>query len=239
MQCPECNSTHIRKNGKRKGKHASHLCWLLSPVHRLLWTPERLLGWNQARLFENVRKWHGLSRDWTSQRSASHNRDLLGKACGRTPTRCLWTADYSQSRRTRWTRNLRRFKKNKIWLWTAVDHFKSGILGWVLGDHSAKTFKPLWGMVGLWRCYFYVTDGWSVYPSFIPDGDHIISKTYMTRVEGENTRLRHYLARLHRKTLCYSKSEQMLRHSIRLLLHYLKFWDVPVPTWFISIFSNA
>jgi hypothetical protein len=26
----------------------------------------------------------------------------------------------------------------------------------------------------------------------------------MTRVEGENTRLRHYLARLHRKTLCYS-----------------------------------
>jgi hypothetical protein len=27
---------------------------------------------------------------------------------------------------------------------------------------------------------------------------------YMTRVEGENTRLRHYLAHLHRQTLCYS-----------------------------------
>ena len=90
-----------------------------------------------------------------------------------------------------------------------------------------------------------VTDGWSVYPGFIPEGDQIISKTanraggnlqlasggcaYMTRVEGENTRLRHYLARLHRKTLCYSKSEEMLKHSIRLLLHYLKFWDVPIP----------
>lgn len=35
--------------------------------------------------------------------------------------------------------------------------------------------------------------------------DHIVSKTYMTRVEGENTRLRHYLARLRRKTLCYSR----------------------------------
>ncbi|MDG3495933.1 MULTISPECIES: IS1 family transposase, partial [Pseudanabaena] len=42
-------------------------------------------------------------------------------------------------------------------------------------------------------------------------------------VEGENTRLRHYLARLHRKTLCYSKSEEMLRYSIRLLIHYLKY----------------
>lgn len=68
----------------------------------------------------------------------------------------------------------------------------------------------------------------------------------MTRVERENTRLRHYLARLHRKsgqtprrrkaqgnaaqeTLCYSKLEVMLRHSIRLLIHYLRFWDIPVP----------
>ena len=74
---------------------------------------------------------------------------------------------------------------------------------------------------------------WKVYPGFIPDGDQIICKTYMTRVEGENTRLRHYLARLHRKTLCYSKSEDMLKHSIRLLIHYLKFDDVPVPYRFI------
>jgi hypothetical protein len=30
-------------------------------------------------------------------------------------------------------------------------------------------------------------------------------------------------ARLHRSTLCYSKSRRMLEDSIRLLLHYLKF----------------
>jgi insertion element IS1 protein InsB len=84
-------------------------------------------------------------------------------------------------------------------------------------------------IVESWRCYFYVTDGWPVYPMFIPDGDQIVCKTYMTRVEGENTRLRHYLARLHRKTLCYSKSLHMLAHSVRLLIHYLKFEDVPLP----------
>ena len=58
--------------------------------------------------------------------------------------------------------------------------------------------------VGNGKCYFYITDEWPVYPMFIPEGDQIISKSYITRVEGENTRLRHYLARLHRKTLCYS-----------------------------------
>lgn len=126
-------------------------------------------------------------------------------------------------------------KKNKIWLWTAVNHFRvrvasrrEGVLAWVLGDHSAETFQPLWEIVCCWQCYFYVTDGWKVYPSFIDSGDHIVRKTYMTRVEGENTRLRHYLARLHRKTLCYSKSVDMLKHSIRLLLHYLKYREIPV-----------
>lgn len=112
-------------------------------------------------------------------------------------------------------------QKNKVWLWTAVDHFRKGILAWTLGDHSADTFEPLWAIIGAWQCYFYVTDGWTVYPSFIPDGDQIISKTYMTRVEGENSRLRHYLARLHRKTFCYSKSLDMLRYSVRLLIYYL------------------
>ena len=83
-------------------------------------------------------------------------------------------------------------KKNKIWLWTAVDHFRDGILGWVIGDYSAETFQRLWQAISFWQCYFWVSDGNPVYPIFIPDGDQIVSKTYRTRVEGENTRLRHY-----------------------------------------------
>jgi len=57
--------------------------------------------------------------------------------------------------------------------------------GMVMGDHSAETFKPLWQIVATWQSY--VTDGYKVYPSFIEQGDQIISKTYMTRVENENT----------------------------------------------------
>ena len=46
----------------------------------------------------------------------------------------------------------------------------------------------------------------------------LTSITYMTRVEGENSRFRQQLARLHRKTFCYSKSEEMLKLSIRLVI---------------------
>ena len=109
-----------------------------------------------------------------------------------------------------------------------MNHFSQGVLAWVLGDRSSKTFEPLWLMVKVWQCYFCVSDGYSVYKKYVKSEDHIVSKTYMTRVEGENTRLRHYLARLHRQTLCYSKSEEMLRHSIRLLIHYLKYKAIPI-----------
>lgn len=86
-----------------------------------------------------------------------------------------------------------------------------------------QTFEPIWQVIKCWQSFWYVTDGWKVYPMYIESEDHLVSKTYMTRVEGENTRLRHYLARLHRKTLCYSKSTLFLKYSLRLLQHYLRF----------------
>ena len=61
----------------------------------------------------------------------------------------------------------------------------------------------------------------------------------MTRVEGENSRLRHYLARLYRKTFCYSKSIEMLQYSIKLLIHYLKFETVPLEISEHYAYTNA
>ena len=104
---------------------------------------------------------------------------------------------------------------------------QAGILKWILGDRSQNTFCHLWSVIRGWCCFLYITDGWKVYPCFIDDCDHLVSKTAMTRVEGENSRLRHYLARLRRKTFCYSKSIDMLEVSIRLLTYYLKHWTIP------------
>jgi hypothetical protein len=100
-----------------------------------------------------------------------------------------------------------------------------------LSLRAERVILAYFGISGInkWKCHFYVTDGWKVYPKFIPDGTQIISKTYRTGVEGKNTKLRYYLARLKRKNLCYSKSEQMLKYSIQLLIDYRKLADVPIP----------
>ncbi|WP_445250815.1 transposase-like zinc-binding domain-containing protein [Microcoleus sp. OTE_8_concoct_300] len=32
MKCPECSSTHIRKNGIQRAQHSSYLCRLRSAI---------------------------------------------------------------------------------------------------------------------------------------------------------------------------------------------------------------
>ena len=46
----------------------------------------------------------------------------------------------------------------------------------------------LWKIIKGWKCFFYATDSYAVNPKFIDEADQIASKSYMTGVEGENTK---------------------------------------------------
>jgi len=120
-----------------------------------------------------------------------------------------------------------------------VNSHPAGILKSIVEDCSLETFRRLWWLVRGWCCFLYITDGYPVYPCLIDECDHLVSKTAMTRVEGENSRLRHYLARLHRKTFCYSKSQEMLEASTRLLSYYLRHGSVPISAGIIFSLCNA
>jgi insertion element IS1 protein InsB len=50
------------------------------------------------------------------------------------------------------------------------------------------------------------------------DLKHIVTKPETSLVESYNSVLRYCLARLHRKTKCYSNFEEMLRLSVLLLV---------------------
>ena len=228
MECPDCHGTHIRKNGHRQQKQ-NYIC---VSCKRQFLTQYEPRGYSEdvkrlcLKMYLNGMGVRGISR--VTEISHVTILNWIEQSGKRLPD----SYDPKYLPHVGELDELETFvgkKQQKLWIWTVVDHFQPGILGWVVGDHSAQTFQPLWNAIAFWQCYFWVSDGNPVYPGFIPAGDQIISKTYMTRVEGENTRLRHYLARLHRKTLCYSKSVEMLKHSLRLLIYYLNFGDVPIP----------
>ncbi len=227
MHCRACESTRIKKNGFRRGK-PSYRCrdcgyqFVESPTSKGYSTEVKqrcLEMYVNGMGFRAIARVTGLHHvtviNWVKQAaenlSDEPNDDEIPE---------ITEIDELQT----FVGN----KRNKVWIWTVVNHWKPGIILWTLGDRSSQTFEKLWVIIRCWHSFWYVTDGYPVYPSYIAPEDHLISKTYMTRVEGENTRLRHYLARLKRKTLCYSKSAIVLKYSIRLLLHYLRFGTVPV-----------
>ena len=80
------------------------------------------------------------------------------------------------------------------------------------------TGQKLWDSIEHLSDVNIMTDYWKPYEAFVPSGMHIQSKAETYTIEGYNSFFRHFLARMRRKTKCYSKCEKMLEYSIRLLM---------------------
>ncbi len=109
-------------------------------------------------------------------------------------------------------------KKRKVWLWLAICRDSKQILVFELGSRGLKTGKKLWEKVKNIPCKQDCTDHWEVYKNLIPAEKHICSKAETYTIESYNGLFRHYLARFHRKTKCYSKSIRLVEISVLLLI---------------------
>ena len=63
-----------------------------------------------------------------------------------------------------------------------------------------------------------MTDYWNAYQNFIPQDKHVQSKAETFTVEGYNSLFRHFLARLRRKSKCYSKNADRLKEAVMMLM---------------------
>jgi insertion element IS1 protein InsB len=227
MNCPQCKSSRNKKNGFRRGKQSyrckdCHCQYVENPKSREYPNEVKQLC---LKMYVNGMGFRAIARITEIDHTTIINWvEKAGKSLSDEPTE----AEIPEITEIDELQTFVGNKKHKLWIWTVVNHQKQGILLWNIGDRSHQSFEPLWQIIKCWHSFWYVTDGWKVYPMYIEPEDHLVSKTYMTRVEGENTRLRHYLARLHRKTLCYSKSLLLLKYSLRLLLHYLRFGTLQI-----------
>lgn len=221
MKCPQCHSSNLRKDGHQNGKQRFEC----KDCGRLFRESYETIGYHPQvkriclKMYLNGMGFRAIERvtgihhttimNWVKESAEDLPEDEEGQPV-------IAELDELQTYVGRRT--------HKVWLWTAINHYVPGILAIEIGDRSGRTFEKLWERIKIWDSRRYLTDGYCVYANYIDPEKHLVlPKTQLTRVEGENTRLRHYLARLHRATLCYSKSKEMLRYSVRLLMHYLRF----------------
>ena len=111
-------------------------------------------------------------------------------------------------------------QKSYCWLWIAVDRYGKRFINFVIGNRGNETAEEFWEKIKQHEMNYIASDYWKPYESIIPKEKHIQSKKETFTVEGYNSLFRHFLARMRRKSKCYSKKMEMLAISILLLMHY-------------------
>jgi insertion element IS1 protein InsB len=100
-------------------------------------------------------------------------------------------------------------KGNQRWTWYAIERQSGVILAWHNSKRRDRDFPELWKMLAQFPIKRYHTDNWSSYSKYIPPEMHRTGKDKIWKIERKNLNFRAHLKRLNRKTICFSKNEQI------------------------------
>ncbi|WP_129596577.1 IS1 family transposase [Methanohalophilus profundi] len=110
--------------------------------------------------------------------------------------------------------------KKYCWIWIAIGRIRKRFINCSCGSRGTETGVKLWDKLRDIDIKEVMTDHWKAYAEFLPEAIHTQSKAETYTIEGYNSIFRHFLARLRRKSKCYTKSLEMLRYSVLLLMKY-------------------
>ena len=114
-------------------------------------------------------------------------------------------------------------KKDQRWLWHAVDHRSGKVLAYVLGARKDEVFLQLKALLEPFGIQRFYTDGWGAYVRHLAPETHNPGKRNTQRIERKHLNLRTRIKRLARKTICFSKSEQLHDIVIGLFINRYEF----------------
>jgi IS1 family transposase/transposase-like protein len=217
LHCPSCQSTKIKKNGKKSYKKQNYLCKSCSRQfigdHAL--TYKGCYSSIKKKILKMLVRGIGI-RDICDIERVSVNKVLsvlLNYDKIITPKQphydCLEVDEF-------WTYVGN--KKNKVWLIYAYHRATGEIVAYVWGKRDFKTAKKLRDKLQSMGISYDVvyTDNWDSFVAVFQEDSHIIGKENTKGIEGNNCRLRHRIRRAYRKTCCFSKK----------LFNHLKAFDL-------------
>ena len=114
-------------------------------------------------------------------------------------------------------------RAGKRWIWIALSRATRQVVAYVIGDRSQESCQKLWAAIPeAYRQAHCFSDFWEAYSLVIPAGQHTAAgkeSGFTAHVERWNLTLRQRLGRFVRKSLSFSKSEEMHEICLRLFLH--------------------
>ena len=114
-------------------------------------------------------------------------------------------------------------KGNQRWLWHALDRSSGQVLAYVFGSRKDEVFLELKKLLLPFGIQKYCTDGWGAYERHIPAEQHEVGKRKTQIIERKHLRLRTRIKLLTRKTICYSRTEEMHDIVIGMFINRYEF----------------
>ena len=114
-------------------------------------------------------------------------------------------------------------KKKQRWLFHAIERTSNKILAFAIGPRTKSTLKKLLDKLSVFKIKDYYTDNWKPYKKLLPSPKHFIGKENNQSIERKHLTLRTRIKRLCRKTICYSKINEMHDAIISLFINKIEF----------------
>jgi insertion element IS1 protein InsB len=107
-------------------------------------------------------------------------------------------------------------KKNEVWITYAMDRSTKEVIGFHVGTRTKDKLEQVTSKVLMRNPKRVCTDGLVTYKSLIPKELHRVGLPNTRHIERFNLNLRTHLKRLSRKTICFSKSKEMLEACLKI-----------------------
>ena len=114
-------------------------------------------------------------------------------------------------------------KANQRWLWHAIDHRTGEVLAYVFGKRKDDVFESLKALLEPFGIRQFYTDDWGTYRRYLEEEKHTIGKRNTQKIERKHLTLRTRIKRLARKTICFSKCQNMHDIVIGLFINRFEF----------------
>ena len=102
-------------------------------------------------------------------------------------------------------------------------HHTGKVLAYVFGRRKDTVFLRLQQLLEPFGITKFYTDGWGAYERHIEAEKHQVGKENTQKIESKHINLRTRIKRLVRRTLCFSKTEQMHDLVIGLFINRYEF----------------
>jgi IS1 family transposase/transposase-like protein len=224
LHCPDCQSTNIKKNGKKSSKKQNYFCKNCgrqfigdhalkykgchsSLIHKILLMLVRGIGIRDVAEIENISIRKVLSVLVNSNHTLKPKQSHYD---------CLEVDEF-------WTYVGK--KSNKLWLIYAYHRSTGEIVAFVWGKRNLKTAKKLRKKLSSLGVIFdtVYSDNWESFCGAFTADNHITGKANTVGIEGNNCRLRHRIRRAFRKTCCFSKKIYNHLKAFNLAFFYINF----------------